>query len=101
MEIWSWKFVKKFENFKDSYNVSKKDAILSGFGYTSSESENFTFDHITQIYPDLFSLSINLEKEDINGGSPSQRPIWMKESELKRKNDDQTSDVIKILEEGN
>lgn len=50
----------------------------------------------------MSSFSLNLDDdEDITSASPSQWPIGVKKSKLKRKSDDQTSLIINILEEGN
>ncbi|CAH8257155.1 unnamed protein product, partial [Arabidopsis lyrata] len=90
-----WNITKNFEKFKDGATPARKVSYLCGF-------ENPTPDSVSQTSPDLSSFSLNLDdKDDTIGGSPSERPIGVKQLKLKRKNDDQTRDVIKTLEEGN
>ncbi|KAL0741016.1 hypothetical protein Bca4012_082529 [Brassica carinata] len=61
-------------------------------------------DHVisspTQVSPGLSSFSQNLDNDDeIISGSSSQRPSRVKKTKMKIKLDDQTSTVIKSLEE--
>ncbi|KAF3497277.1 hypothetical protein DY000_02052647, partial [Brassica cretica] len=64
--------------------------------------ENPNSDCGTQESPGLFSFPLNLDtEEDTIGGSLSKRPMGVKKSKLKRKNDDQTSLVINTMEVGN
>lgn len=92
--------IKNFEKFKDGPTLAQQVPNPCGFGYTSSESENPTPDVARQASPGLCSSSLNLDDENgIIGGSPSQRPIEVKKSKLKRKCDDPTSAVLKTLEE--
>ncbi|XP_020871812.1 uncharacterized protein LOC110225883 [Arabidopsis lyrata subsp. lyrata] len=97
-----WNIIKNFEKFKDGDTSSRKISNPLNFGYISSESENPTPDSATQASPGLSSFSLNLDGDDDNiGGSPSQHPMGVKKSKLKRKIDDQTSIIINTLEEGN
>ncbi|CAL9239505.1 unnamed protein product [Arabidopsis halleri] len=97
-----WDIIKNLEKLKDGATPARKFSNLCGLGYTSSESENPTSDSVLQASPSLSSFSLNLyDEDDIIGRSPYQQPIGVKKPKLKKENDDQTSDVIKTLEEGN
>ncbi|XP_024008937.1 uncharacterized protein LOC112084138 [Eutrema salsugineum] len=86
-----WSIIKNFENFKDGVTSAKKVSNSCGFEYISSESENPTPDSATKASAGFSTFSINLaDEDDFSGGSPSQRPIGVKKSKLKRKVDDQT-----------
>ncbi|AEE34480.2 no-apical-meristem-associated carboxy-terminal domain protein [Arabidopsis thaliana] len=89
-----WNIIRNFEKFKDGATQAKKVLNLCGL-------ENPTLDSVSQASSGSFSFSLNLDDEDdIIGRSPYQRPIRVKKSKLKRKND-QILDVIKTFEEGN
>ena len=97
-----WSIIKKFEKFKDGDTSTKKVSNSCGFGDTNPELENVTSDSATQESPGLSTFSMNLDdEEDRMGGSSSKKPIGVKQTKLKRKNVDQTSLVINILEEKN
>ncbi|KAG7552429.1 hypothetical protein ISN45_Aa06g030300 [Arabidopsis thaliana x Arabidopsis arenosa] len=100
--------IKQCENRRSS--GASSDDIFNQAKEMLMQDQNFKsdwkFDHapdsVSQASPGLSSFSLNLnDDDDIFGGSPSQRPRGVKKLKLKRKNDDQTSDVIKTLEEGN
>ncbi|CAH8353528.1 unnamed protein product [Eruca vesicaria subsp. sativa] len=67
------------------------DRLSRSSGYSKEEDQL-----LCQVYLEISQDPIKGDKE-ISGGSPSQRPIGVKKSKLKRKNDDQTSVVIKNL----
>ncbi|KAF8116108.1 hypothetical protein N665_0022s0038 [Sinapis alba] len=87
-----WKFhhvsnmIKNFEKFMDG-STSPNDHVINS---------------PTQVSPGLSSFTPNLDGDDkIISGSSSQRPSGVKKSKMKRKLDDQSSTIIKTLEEGN
>lgn len=95
-----WNIIKNFEKFQDCIVPAKKATNSCGVGYTSLETEKLNLDLDTQASPGLSSLNLDGE-EEIIGGSLSQRPIGIKKFKRKRRRDDQTSYVIKTLEERN
>ncbi|KAF8111218.1 hypothetical protein N665_0076s0206 [Sinapis alba] len=106
-----WNIIKNSEKFEDGVTYGRKISDSCGFESTYSDSENPTTNSEIQASPIVSSFSINLRDKDyiIGGslsqqpidGSLSQRPIGVRKTTMKRKSDDQTSAVIKILKEGN
>jgi len=81
-----WNMIKIFEKFMDGA-TSPNDHVIN---------------YPTQVSPGLSSFSPNLDDDDeIMSRSSSQRPSGVKKSKMKRKLDDQSSTVIKTLEERN
>lgn len=103
-----WNIIKNCEKFEDGVTCARKVSDSCGFESTYSDSENPTTNFEIQASPSVSLFSIN-DGDDIIGGSLSQRPVGgssqqstgVKKSTLKRRSDDRTSAVIKILKEGN
>lgn len=104
-----WNIIKTSEKFEHGVTYSRKPSDSCGFESTYSDSENPTTNSEIQASPSVSSCSFNLgDKDDLIGGSlsqqpigGSQQPIGVQKSSLKRRSDDRTSAIIKILKEGN
>lgn len=97
-----WNIIKTSEKFEHGVTYSRKPSDSCGFESTYSDSENPTTNSEIQASPSVSSCSFNLgDKDDLIGGSLSQQPIGVKKNSLKRRSDDRTSAIIKILKEGN
>lgn len=97
-----WNIIKTSEKFEHGVTYSRKLSDSCVFESTYSDSENPTTNSEIQASPSVSSCSFNLgDKDDLIGGSLSQQPIGVKKISLKRRSDDRTSAIIKILKEGN
>lgn len=86
-----WNIIKDLEKFKDGGASSRKVPNQYDLRYISSKLENPTHDSAAQVSICLSSYYLNLDGDEDNiGESPSQRPMGVKKSKMKRKIDDKT-----------
>lgn len=94
-----WNIVKEYEKFKD--NTSRVRASPSQIDeFNSSQSDNPTPESNQSASPGISSFTLNLDDDEF-GSTSSQRPIGVKKAKLKRKTDEQISNIATAIKDGN
>ena len=97
-----WNIVKNFEKFKDNVPIAKQAARKQSQheNVNLSKSDSHILESPILASPRLSSSPPTLNDDNV-GGISSERPIGVKKSKLKRKNDEEMSYIINSFEEGN
>ncbi|XP_073271459.1 uncharacterized protein [Primulina huaijiensis] len=95
-----WPIMKDIEKFSSDINPSSSVPKIHVTNLDSSQSEAQTPETPISGSPGLHSFSINLSSDENAGGTSSGRPIGVKKAKLKKKKNDNISELLSTMKQG-
>lgn len=95
-----WPIMKDMEKFSANDSASIPVSKQHVTNLDSSQSDTQEPEYPISGSPGINSFSINLSSDENAGGTPSQRHIRVKKSKLKKKREENVSELISTMKEG-
>lgn len=92
--------MKDIEKFSSDINPSSPIPKINVTHFDSSQSETQTPETPVSGYPGIHSFSINLSSDENAGDTSSERPLGVKKAKLKKKKDDNISELLSTMKQG-